>query len=108
MKKSEIVKKAFEFDNIISHNVKKENKYYVIFSLPNKYSYARFGIAVGTKIGNAVTRNKYKRKLRSILDQNKFMFPKSYDYIIILKKACMRLSYLELQKELTNLLPEEK
>ena len=65
MKKKYIVKTREEFNCLIKTGICSKNKYFVIYHLPNNKSYDRFGISVGKKIGNAVTRNKYKRKIRS-------------------------------------------
>lgn len=108
MKKREIVRKEKEFNNLILNAEKKENKFFLIFFANNNLDYPRFGITVGKKTGNAVIRNKYKRKVKSIIDQNKFIFPNGFDYIIIVKKACIGLPYIELQRSLINATKEEK
>lgn len=108
MKKVEIVKTEREFSNLISNAPKKTNKYYSIFFAKNDLSYSRFGITISTKSGNAVMRNKYKRKIKNIIDENKFMFEKGLDYIIIIKKACIGVSYLDLKNSLLAALKEEQ
>lgn len=108
MKKIEIVKKETEFNNIIATAPKLGNKYFFVFSVTNNLNHSRFGITVGKKLGNAVIRNKYKRKIKSIIDENKFMFQKSVDYIIIVRKACIGTSYIELKENLIKVFQEEK
>ena len=68
MRKLYIVKTNKDFENIIKNGLCLKNKYYIIHSLPNEFPYDRFGISVSKKLGNAVFRNTYKRKLRSIID----------------------------------------
>lgn len=107
MKKIEIVRKETEFNNIIATAPKKGNKFFLVFSVANNLTYSRFGIAVGKKLGNAVMRNKYKRKIKTIIDENKFMFQNGVDYIIIVKKACIGTSYIELKENLIKVFQEE-
>ena len=107
MKKFEIVKEHYEFDNIINKGKSIGNKVFSIYFLKHEEEYPKFGIAVGKKIGNAVTRNKYKRIIRNIVDNNKLLFKKDYDYIIIIKRKCLDLSFKELNDNLSELVKEK-
>lgn len=107
MKKFEIVKEHYEFDNIINEGKSIGNKVFSIYFLKHDEEYPKFGIAVGKKIGNAVTRNKYKRIIRNIVDNNKLLFKKDYDYIIIIKRKCLDLSFKELNDNLSELVKEK-
>lgn len=107
MKKFEIVKEHYEFDNIINEGKSIGNKVFSIYFLKHDEEYPKFGIAVGKKIGNAVTRNKYKRIIRNIIDNNKLLFKKDYDYIIIIKRKCLDLSFKELNDNLSELVKEK-
>lgn len=98
MKKTNIVKSNNEFQNIINHGYKIQNNIYILYIKENELSKYRFGVSVGKKIGNAVTRNKYKRKIRSIIDNNKKLYENNKDYIIIIKKSCLDKTYQELEK----------
>ena len=107
MKKYEVVKEKRTFDDIIKNGNQIKNDVYVIHYSKHEENFPKFGIAVGKKIGNAVIRNKYKRITRNIVDQNKFLFKNDYNYIIILKKKCLELSYNELNDSLNKLLKEK-
>ena len=102
MKKKYIVKMREEFNCLIKTGICSKNKYFVLYHLPNNKSYDRFGISVGKKIGNAVTRNKYKRKIRSIIDKYR------KDYIIILRGSALSASFQDLEESLIFLLKKEK
>ena len=108
MKKKEIVKKSWEFEDIIKNGKCLKNKYYVIHLKPNNLSYDRYGISVSKKLGNAVFRNKYKRKLRSIIDNYKKIYVNSTDYIIILRKEGLSRSFSELKQYFFDLMPKNK
>ena len=79
-------------------------KYFVIYFLDRKAHNTRFGIAVGTKIGNAVTRNKLKRRIREIIEETKTLFQKDKDYIIMVRNECLNLNYHEMKENLINLI----
>ena len=70
MKKQEILKKSYDFENIINKNNCTKNKYFSIFYNKNDIKNI-YGISVPKKIGNAVLRNKIKRQIKSIIDNNK-------------------------------------
>lgn len=104
MRKLYIVKTKEQFNELINTGTCKKNKYFVIYSLPNNLKYDRFGFSVGKKIGNAVVRNKYKRKMRSIIDIYRKDYLNSKDYIIILRSRALTLNYQDLKNELISLL----
>ena len=104
MKKKYIVKKNTEFNKIINKKQLIKNKYFVVYYFDNNLKYNRYGISVGTKIGNAVLRNKYKRRIRCIVDNYKKDFSKGLDCIIILRKGSLQLSYQDMCNELQSLM----
>ncbi len=103
MKKKIIVKTHREFNNIINKGKKINSKYFVIYYDKNNLNISRYGISVGTKLGNAVFRNKYKRKIRSIIDSNSTIKEYKKDFIIILKKSGSNKKYKDLKEDLDNL-----
>jgi len=105
MKKINIIKENREFDRII--RTKKAYKYkdYVIYLERNESEIHKFGFSVGKKVGNAVTRNKIKRQIKSIIDEKNY--EKGFNCIIIVKKSVLDKDFSimkeELQKALANL-----
>jgi len=104
LKKYEIVKNKREFDYIIKNCKFIKNKYYVIYYKENGLNISRFGIAVGKKVGKAYIRNKVKRQIRMIITNNKNIFKKGYDYIIIVKGSVLLIKYDKMTDELINLM----
>ena len=102
MKKKEIIKDNREFSRIINKNKNIKNKYYSIYYEKNN-SKNLYGISVPTKTGNAVIRNKLKRQVKNIIDNNKNYIQSSYNYVIILIKNLLDLDYQSKEKELINL-----
>ena len=106
-----IVKKQNDFDRIIKTGRYKKNSTYVIYYEKNNLPYDRYGISVGKKIGNAVKRNKYKRRLRAIIDDYKKLYVNSQDYIIILRGSAKDKDFKELNNDfliLMNNIRKEK
>ena len=104
MRKLYIVKEKRDFDKIINNNKVKKSRYYVIYYQANELLYDRFGISVGKKIGNAVYRNKHKRKLRAIIDNYKKSYVNNQDYIIILRGSAKNIPYQELNEDFLKLM----
>lgn len=101
MKKKEIIKKGSDFTKIINTNNKIKNKYYSIFYVNSNNTL--FGISIPKKTGKAVVRNKIKRQLKNIIDKNKINIQKNYNYVIIIRRDILELTYLEKEKELIKL-----
>ena len=101
MKKKEIIKKSNDFTNIIKKGKKIKNKYFSIYYIEN--SKTLYGISVPTKTGKAVVRNKIKRQVKNIIDNNKNYIQNNYNYVIIIRKEILSLSYKDIEKELIDL-----
>lgn len=104
MRKKYIVKENKDFSKIMDQGECKKNKSFVVYSLANNLSYNRYGISVSKKHGNAVFRNKYKRRIRAIIDNNKKDYNISKDYIIILRKGAIDKTFNELIKDYLQLI----
>ncbi|MCR4581476.1 MAG: ribonuclease P protein component [Bacilli bacterium] len=104
MKKYEIVKEHKDFDNIINTGKYKRGSHYIIYNKDNESNISRFGIAVSKKFGHAVDRNRIKRVTRMILETNKNMFKKDFDYIIIVKRSAIDIEYKALEKDILDII----
>ena len=107
MKKSNIVKDNKKFNRIIDTGKKLVGNYFIIYYKDNNLKYSRYGISVGTKLGNAVTRNKYKRKIRMIITENN-LYNYNKDIIILMRKQGLNKSYQELNNNLLKLIQSIK
>lgn len=99
MKKINIVKEKKDFDKAFKLRNQIFSKYAYIYINDNNLDIYRFGICVSKKVGNAVTRNKLKRRIKDIIDKSKLQFSNK-DYIIVLKKSAKSTEYLELKEDL--------
>ena len=103
MKKLDIIKSSRKYTEIINTNKCKRNKYFSVYYRKNNDK-NKYGITVPKKTGTAVIRNKIKRRVKNIIDNNKNIVQKNYDYVIIVKKGIIDLTYQEMEKELLKLL----
>lgn len=99
MKKINIVKEKRDFDIAFKSKNQYKSRFTYIYINDNDLNKYRFGICVSKKIGNAVTRNKFKRRIKDIIDKSKLQF-NDKDYIIVLKKSANAAEYLDLKEDL--------
>lgn len=106
MKRFEMIKDQKMFNSIIHCNNFILNKHFVIYikKKSDNLAFPKFGIAISKKFGNAVTRNKYKRITRSIIDKTKYMFKNTEDYIIMIRKDAQTATFEELETNFEKLL----
>ena len=104
MRKLYIVRTNRDFEKIIKEGKCKKDSYFIIHSKSNDLPYDRYGISVSKKLGNAVFRNKYKRIIRSIIDNYKKLYINKKDYIIILRKEAINQSFDTLEKDFFDLM----
>lgn len=98
MKKINIIKKNYEYERIIQ-NIKciKILDFIFYYEKKQQENY-KFGISVGKKIGNAVVRNKIKRQIKSIIDENNYT--NNFNCIIIVRKSILKRDYQEIKQNL--------
>ena len=101
MKKKDIIKKGREFTKIINKNNIIKNKYYKIFYI--KSDKTLFGISIPTKTGKANVRNKLKRQIKNIIDNNKINIPNNYNYVKIVRREILEATYQEKEQQLITL-----
>ncbi len=71
---------------------------FTLYFMPNRLPFNRLGITVGKKVGNAVTRNRIKRIIRSAYSENEISFPIGYDIVISAKPSASLLKSTDVEK----------
>jgi len=104
VKKENIIKKSYEYTQIINNAKHISNNYFSIYYKEKELDKNRYGISVPKKIGNAVVRNKIKRQIKSIIDNNKKSIQNTLDYVIIVRKGLLDLKYKNIEEALLNLM----
>ena len=68
----------------------------------------RFGFTATKKIGNAVQRNRSKRRMRAlvlnIFKENKILFKEKCSYVLIAKQSILKASFFEMHSQLKQCL----
>ena len=98
----------WQFQQVYNTGQKKSGKYLVLFYL-NSSDLSRLtclGLTVTKKVGNAVVRNKIKRRLRTIFFKNLPELKPGYDLVIIAKRTCVNVSYQDLSDDAARLFEE--
>lgn len=103
MKKTYRVKREKDFQAIFKAGKSMANRKFVIYHLAKDQKHFRVGISAGKKLGNAVTRNAVKRKIRHVLMALGNQL-KSEDFVVIARKGVETLDYHELQQNLHHVL----
>lgn len=75
-------------------------RHFVILVHPSPLTHPRIGVTVSKKVGNAVVRNRVRRRVREVFRQNKSWFPAGQDIVIIAKKRAAEATYDEILKDL--------
>ena len=75
-----------------------------LFFLPNPLGHKRLGIIASRKVGNAVARNRAKRKIREIFRRHKNLGEQDMDIVVISSSKLVRAPYATLEQKLTQTL----
>ncbi|HSH52023.1 MAG TPA: ribonuclease P protein component [Bacteroidales bacterium] len=109
MKKEFRIKKNEEFQQVFKRGKSFANRQLVIYYVkkPGQLHF-RVGLSVGKKIGNAVTRNRIKRYLRTAFQQLENEIKQEYDYVIIARQPAKNMNFTEIKKSLGHLIHKEQ
>ena len=104
LRKSFRVKKEKDFNAIFKEGKSFANRKFVIYRLENNEIHFRVGLSVSKKLGNAVTRNQIKRRIRHVLIQNSNQLVDNFYFVVIARKGVELLEYAEIEKNLLHVL----
>ena len=91
-----------QFTRIRGEGNSASNRFLVIRFVPNGLDRSRFGFMVSKRIGNAVVRNKVKRRLREAVRLTPVKA--GWDAVFIARRGTERAGYQELKQATGNLL----
>ena len=108
MKKNFRVKREKDFKAIFKEGTSFANRKFVIYRLENKQKHFRVGLSVSKRLGNAVTRNQIKRRIRHILQNAKGKISEDVDFVVIARNGVEALGYADMEKNLLHVLKLSK
>ncbi len=97
-----------EFLAIQKQGKRSHSRHFVIITSHSGNKRPRLGITASRKFGNAIARNKLKRRLREIFRLQQEKLETGYDILIIPKFKARHLSFAQTQNELERVLPFAK
>ena len=108
MKKNFRVKREKDFKEIFQYGTSFANRKFIVYQLENQQNHFRVGLSVSKKLGNAVTRNQIKRRIRHILLNVRGHLADDVDFVVIARKGVESLDYAEMEKNLLHVLKLSK
>lgn len=104
------LRKHAQFCRVQSRGRRIGGKFLLVIFAPSSYLSVRFGLTVSKRVGNAVVRNKIKRRLRDILRHHKASLD-GLDIVCIARPEASGASYSELERDVITQLeriPKER
>jgi ribonuclease P protein component len=104
MKRKFRLRKSNDFKRVRRLGKSYAHPFIVLIKHPNQGGRSRFGVAAGRSIGNAVERNRAKRRLREIIRPRISAILDGWDIIFLARRAIHNATYAELQSALDGLI----
>ena len=99
------LKKDSDFRKVYKHGKSFANRYLVMYILDNKSDSSRIGISVSKKVGNAIIRNKIRRRIRESYRLNGDENVKDgFDIVFIARVASKESEYKDIEKSIKYLM----
>jgi len=103
LKKEYRIKKNDEIQLLMSKKKTVGNLYFVVYYHKNHdQEHFRFALSVPKKYGNAVQRNKIKRRIREVIKD--ISIEKKIDFFVVVKTKARELNFNDIKTNLLNLL----
>lgn len=104
MKRKFRLRKSTDFKRVRRLGKSYAHPFVVLIKHPNHEGISRFGVAAGRSIGNAVERNRAKRRLREIIRPRISKILEGWDIVFLARHAIHHATSVELQTALDELI----
>ena len=103
MKAAVTIKKNHEFRRLYQKGASAHSGCMVLYCRRNRLDHNRLGITVSVKLGQAVVRNRYRRRLREVYRLNKDKLRPGWDIILVARGRTGEASWKELNNSFCKL-----
>ena len=109
------LKQNHEFRRLYQKGKSAVSPFFAIYCRRTGRPQSRLGITTRVKLGNAVKRNRVRRRIRELYRTNEHRFSSGYDIVVVARTRAifaryseLERSFLRLMKKLELLAPEER
>lgn len=99
MKYTVTLKKNYEFRRLYSKGTSSAAPCLVFYCRKTRYPNNRIGFTVSNKVGNAVVRNRIRRRLREIYRLHEHEFSSGYDMVVVARMRAANADYHRLERD---------
>lgn len=93
------IKSGKDYKNIYKSGRRIAGKYIIVYIRKSNILYNRFGIVTSKKVGNAVKRNRVKRKIRAIARNNMDRLDAGNDIVIVCRQNTANAEFKLMEKD---------
>ena len=98
------LRKSTDFKRVRRLGKSYAHPFVVLVKHPNQEGYSRFGVAAGRSIGNAVKRNRAKRRIREVIYPRITRILDGWDIVLLARNAINRATHAELKTAVDELI----
>ena len=95
--------KNHEFRSLYARGKNTAGVYLAIYTRKNRLGVTRLGVTVSAKLGNAVTRNRVRRRVKEAYRLREECFAKGFDLVIVARGRAAGAEFTALRDELARL-----
>jgi len=96
-----------EFRRVYDEGRRRSASLCTVFVRPNGLPQSRFGVTTPARLGNAVLRNRLKRRLREVFRRHRAQLPGGWDILVNPREPVATVPFRSLEGELLRLFPTQ-
>jgi len=99
--------RRIEYDAVYREGRRRSSREFAVFLRPNGMELSRFGWSIKKALGNAVRRNRMRRRIREIIRLHRQEIAPGWDIVIHPRSTVATAEFPSLAEELLKLMPRE-
>jgi len=104
MKHTVALKQNHEFRRLYNKGKSAVSPYFAVYCRKNHREMSRLGITTGVKLGNAVKRNRVRRRIRELYRTNEHSLRPGYDIVVVARTRAIFARYADLEQSFRKLM----